>query len=201
MTKQRRFRCCIVMLLMLPLATVGRGAETNAPAAGTRGEPATIDAKQLRFDQTSNMAYGEGAVVVRYKGAVLQADRVRYNRQTQEAWAEGHVRLTHDGREWTAPAAYYNFESTEMRAENVRGFSDGVTLWIDSISEAGTNHYFTTQTALSTCDHEPPHYRLEATHAEIWPDGRIELHNVVMKLGEVPIFWFPMFSLTDGTGV
>jgi LPS-assembly protein len=172
------------------------GAEPAAPAGGAQAEPATIDAKQLRFDQTSHLAYGEGTVVVRYKGAVLQADRVRYNRLTQEAWAEGHVRLTRDGREWIAPAAYYNFASTEMRAEHVRGFSEGVMLWIDSISETGTNHYVTTHAALSTCDSEPPHYRLEATHAEIWPDGRIELHNVVLKLGEVPIFWFPIFSFT-----
>ena len=190
----------MVALTLAVSASAARGVEPATPVEGAQGEPATIDAKLLRFDQSSNMAYGEGDVVVRHNGGILWADRVRYNRQTHEAWAEGHVRLSRDGREWTAPAAYYNFDSTEMRAEHVRGFSDGVTLWIDSISETGTNHYLTTQAALSTCDNEPPHYRLEATHAEIWPDGRIELHNVVMKLGEVPIFWFPMFSITPHSG-
>jgi len=196
MTNGKRSLCRVVAFAFVVSALAVRGGEPTTPVKGAQGEPATIDAKQLRFDQTSNMAYGEGAVMVCYKGAVLQADRIRYNRQTREAWAEGHVRLNSEGREWTAPAAYYNFDSTEMRAEHVRGFSDGVTLWVDSISKTETNHYLTMQAALSTCDREPPHYRLEATHAEIWPDGRIELRNVVMKLGEVPIFWFPMFSFT-----
>ncbi len=201
MTKGGRFQRWILVFALAASASAARGVEPSAHSEGVRGgEPATIDAKQLQFDQTSSMAYGEGNVVIHYKNAVLQADRVRYNRQTHEAWAEGHARLTREGREWTAPAVYYNFDSSEMRAEHVRGFADGVILWIDSVSEVGTNHYLTTQAALSTCDLQPPHYRLEATHAEIWPDGRIEMENVVMKLGEVPIFWFPVFSFTPHSG-
>ncbi len=210
MTKGSRFHCWIVALVLAAPASAARGdalptepppnMASSVPAEGAQGEPVTIDAKQLRFDQNSSMAYGDGDVVVRSNGAILQGDHVRYNQLTREAWAEGHVRLTREGREWAALAAYYNFDTGEMHAEHVRGFQDGLVLWIDSISQTGTNHYLTTRLALSTCENEPPDYRLEATHAEIWPDGRIELHNAVLKLGGLPIFWLPMFSFTPHSG-
>lgn len=166
-----------------------------------RGEPAVIDARQLRFEQDTHLAYGEGQVVIRYQGDVLQADRARFNSQTREAWAEGHVRLHRDGQEWVAPAAYYNFGTRELRAEEAGGFVDPFIVHGYAIHQSATDGYAVARTTATTCDYEEPHYRLEATHSEIFPNQRVLLYNVTLRLGDVPVFWFPLmiFSLHEET--
>lgn len=171
----------------------------GATATATRGEPATIDAKTLRFDRPNNMAYAEGDVVVRYKDAVLRADKVRLNTETKDVWAEGNVRLNRQGQEWVSPAVQYNFESRALSTEKAGGSFPPLLFTGEHLQTSGTNHYSVGSASVTTCDYEQPHYRLEATHAEIWPGERMVLKNVVLKFGDVPVFWFPVvaWSLKD----
>jgi LPS-assembly protein len=158
-----------------------------------RGEPATINAQTLQFDRPANMAYGEGEVVVRYQDATLTADKVRFNMQTKEAWAEGNVRLHRPNEEWIAPSLYYNFETGNLVTERVRGFVDPLHVGAASIRQADDReHYAFTQGTLTTCDYDEPHFRLQATHGEIWPGDRIVAYNVTARVGNVPVFWVPM---------
>jgi LPS-assembly protein len=176
-------------------------AEEGVCAEASRGEPATIDAEQLSFDRPSNTALGEGNVVIKYKGTTLRADRVRFNSTTKEAWADGHVRLDRGNEEWAAPAAYYNFETGEFKADEVRGFLDPLIVSGTSIHQVGSNHYAFATGTLTTCDYDPPHYRLQASHAEVWSGDRVTMYNVTVRFGNVPVFWFPVvvMSLKDDT--
>ncbi len=166
-------------------------------ATTDRGEPATIEAKQMSFDHANNMAYGDGNVIIRYKDAVLCADKVRFNTLTKDAWAEGDVRLNRPGSEWVGPTVFYNFDTQELRADEVRGFFDPVYVRGESIEKTSSNEYFAAHVTLTTCDYEQPHYRVQATRAEIYPGDRVVLHNVTLRLGDVPVFWLPVmvFSL------
>ena len=167
---------------------------TAAWAADERGEPVTIDAKQLSFDRPNDLAYGEGDVVVRYRDAVLRADRVRVNTETKEIWADGQVRLDREGQEWVAPSVYYNFQTREFRAEDVRVFFAPVHVRGHSVTGVGTNHFTLRSVSLTPCDYDPPHFRVQATRAEIWPGDRVVLHNVTVRAGGVPVFWLPVLS-------
>jgi LPS-assembly protein len=156
------------------------------------GEPATVDAQQLNFDRPNNMAYGEGDVVIRHKGATLRADRVRYNTETKDAWADGNVRLSRDGQEWVAPAVYYNFETGAMKVDTVRGFTDPVFLRADHVEQVTNNFYRAARLTLTPCDYEEPHLRVQATHAEIYPGDHITMHNATLRIGDVPCLWTPV---------
>lgn len=160
---------------------------------------ATIDAKNLRVDRKANMAYGEGDVVLRYKDLTMRADKARYNMATDEIWAEGNVRLNRTGQEWVLPAAYYNLKTQALKADTARGTFDAVTLRGDNVQMTASNKYSVSRATMTTCDYEQPHYRLEATRAEIWPGSHVRLYNVTLRLGNVPVFWFPVmaWSLKD----
>ena len=165
-----------------------------AVRADDRGTPATIDAQELNFDKPANMAYGKGDVVVQYNGATLRADQARFNTLTKEVWAQGNVRLYRDGQEWKAPALYYNLETRAIKADEVGGLFEPVFLQGQDLSQIASNHYVIAHATMSTCDQEHPHYRLQATHADIYPGDRIVLRNCKLWLGPVPVLWLPVMT-------
>ncbi len=172
-------------------------------AGEDRGEPVTVDAEKLSFQEADGqrIAVGEGNVVIRYQDAILQADRARYNAATKEAWAEGHVRLNRDGQEWVTDAIQYNFETRALKADEVRGFVNPVVVRGFGLEQTSSNTYVVAKATATTCDYDQPHYRLEARRAVIHAGQEIVLYNVTLRLGEVPVFWFPvlLWSL-DGEG-
>jgi hypothetical protein len=167
------------------------GLRPAAAADDPRGEPAVIDVRELNFDRVANLAVGKGNVTVRYKDAVLVADEARFNTQTKEIWAQGNVRVNRAGQEWVAPAAYYNFITREFKAAEIGGFVPPVYVHGFDIVRTGTNEYRVARATATTCDYERPHYRVEATRAEVYPDDRVVLQNCTLRIGDVPVFWFP----------
>ena len=169
--------------------------------ADDRGTPATIDAKELNFDKPTNMAYGKGDVVVKCQDVILRADQASFNTLTREVWAQGDVRLYRNGQEWKAPALYYNLDTHAVKTDEAWGFFKPVYLHGHQLSQIASNHYAIAQATASTCDHDQPHYRLQATHADIYTGERIVMHNCTLWLGNVPVLWIPamIWSLTDDT--
>jgi len=129
----------------------------------------------------------------------MRADKARYNMATDEIWAEGNVRLNRQNQEWVAPAGYYNLKTNAFKTDTARGVFDGLTMRGDNISMTASNRYSLSKATLTTCDYDQPHYRLEATRAEVFPGERVMLYNVTLRFGNVPVFWFPMiaWSLKD----
>lgn len=156
------------------------------------GEPITVDADKVSFEENTHTATGEGNAVVRYAGATLRADHIKLDTVTKDAWAEGNVRLNRGGEEWVVPAAQYNFATHYFEARNLRGFVSPVILGAESIRSVSSNEYEFTRGTVSTCDYEHPHYRWEATHGEVLPNNRVVMYNCTLRLGDVPVFWLPV---------
>ncbi|MDW8343073.1 MAG: hypothetical protein RMM51_01110 [Verrucomicrobiae bacterium] len=174
----------LAMLVVLPWA---RGV------VGER-DPVEVEAERLTFAEQDGqrITVAEGNVVVRYRETTVQADRVRYNAATREVWAEGQVRLTREGQQWVSDSIYYNFATGAVRADEVRGWVEGVYLRGYGLEHSETNVYQLARATVTTCDYETPHYRLEARRAEIFPDQQVILYGVTLRLGEIPVFWFPV---------
>lgn len=175
------------------------GLLAGSAFAAAPEQPATIDAKNLRVEREKQMAYAEGDVVLRYRDLTLRADKARYNMATDEVWVEGNVRLNRANQEWVVPSAYYNLRTRDFKTETARGVFDNVTLRGENIRMTGTNRYSLSRATMTTCDYEQPHYRLEATRADVWPGEQVRLYNVTLRFGNVPVFWFPVlaWSLKD----
>ncbi|MEI6085381.1 MAG: LPS assembly protein LptD [Verrucomicrobiota bacterium] len=179
--------------ILLPV-WVALSLGTAALAADSPSEPAIIDAQELNFDKAANLAHGKGDVVVRYQGSTVRADQAKFNTLTKEIWAEGNVRINRDGQEWVAPAAYYNFETRMVKADVVRGVFEPVYVRGEQLAQVASNQYTLARATLTTCDYQEPHYRIQATHAEIYPQDRIVLFNCTLWLHSVPVFWLPVMT-------
>lgn len=172
---------------------------SGADSEGEGEKPAWIDAKVLNVDQQAKIAYGEGDVVMRHRDMTIRADKARYNMTTEEVWLEGNVRVNQKGQEWVTPAALYDLKTHMVKADTAKGMFEAFVIRADNLKPAGTNHYTFAKGTVSTCDYDPPHYRIQATHGEIWPGDRVVLYNVTLRIGNAPVLWFPMFvwSLKD----
>ncbi len=156
------------------------------------GEPITVDADRVSFDENAHTATGEGNAVVRHQGATLRADRIRLDTLTKDAWAEGNVRLNRGGGEWVVPAAQYNFTTHHFEAQDLRGFLSPIVVGAATIRSVSSNEYEFTRGTVTTCDYEHPHYRWEATRGEILPNNRVVMYNCTLRFGDVPVFWLPV---------
>ncbi|MCX7916222.1 MAG: hypothetical protein N3A53_07970 [Verrucomicrobiae bacterium] len=123
----------LAMLVVLPWA---RGV------VGER-DPVEVEAERLTFAEQDGqrITVAEGNVVVRYRETTVQADRVRYNAATREVWAEGQVRLSREGQQWVSDSIYYNFATGAVRADEVRGWVEGVYLRGFGLEHSETNVY------------------------------------------------------------
>jgi LPS-assembly protein len=189
----------LYLILALGVVSFARAGDPPAlgevepdPAGSRRGPPAVIDAEDLQFDQPTQTAHGKGNVLIRYRGVVLRADRVRYSMQTNEVWAEGNVRLNRDGQEWICPALHYNFDTHDFEADRLGGFFDPLYLGGYDLEQASSNEYRAGRVTATTCDYDTPHYHLQATRSVIFPNDRVVMYNVTLRLRDVPVFWFPV---------
>ncbi|HCC49163.1 MAG TPA: hypothetical protein DEQ38_13760 [Elusimicrobia bacterium] len=54
--------------------------------------------------------------------------------------------------------------------------------------------------SLTSCDEEPPHYRLRASRIRLYPDRYFLAYNTVFFLGKIPVFYFPVIYKPMGRG-
>lgn len=54
--------------------------------------------------------------------------------------------------------------------------------------------------SLTSCDEDPPHYRLRASRIQLYPDRYFLAYNTVFFLGKVPVFYFPVLYKPMGGG-
>lgn len=54
--------------------------------------------------------------------------------------------------------------------------------------------------SLTSCDDEPPHYRLRASRIQLYPERYFIAYNTVFFLGKVPVFYFPLLYKPMGRG-
>ena len=68
-----------------------------------------------------------------------------------------------------------------------------------NVTTPDLNHYRLTNASFTTSNREHPSFHLQASTIEYRPNDEVVLKNVVLFVGDVPVFYFPLFvqSLTD----
>jgi LPS-assembly protein len=183
--------CCL--LLTLHFAGVARASEEKQ---------VDISAQQVEYDQNTRMAYATGDVVIVKQNVRLTADKARYNQANKDMFAEGHVRMTKGVQEWICDSLYYNFDTQALSVDLSRGTQGYWFQQSDQTKNIGTNRYEATHGYLTTCDYPEPHWRITYRRIEIFPGEKVILHDAIMRVGPVPVFYWPYLqkSLSD-TGI
>ena len=197
MRKPLTIFCFFMLLFCLPSL---RGQ--NLKELIGKSDELSITADHMDADVEKGVAHAKGNVKIQYGQLTVKANEASLNQDTKDFTAKGDVVVSlDDGTSWAAQAVSGNLATNELSFGEF-GFDGKV--W-HSGGSAGSNdkegHKMLKDAWISTCDRYPnPHYRLSASEIHHYEDNTFTAKHIVIRLGVVPIFYFPyMIGTTDGT--
>ncbi len=182
------------------LSTPARAAESAA--AGQRIPsldpqlPWTVEADRVYHDPARDEYIAEGNVLLTKMDRTISADQVRYSRRHMMAYAEGHVILT-VGNDRLA-GSYL-----EMDLESERGTLDNGTIFIresnyhisgNRIERVGADLYAINRGVVTTCDGDPPDWKISGSDIKVYSNGSGSAWNAVVYARDVPLLYAPYVS-------
>jgi LPS-assembly protein len=171
-------------------------------AAAPQGNLSTIitgDTQNFEGD----IGTADGDVVVHHGDAVIYADHVIFDRSTHVVIANGNVRIFSDQRVYRGDSITYNLETKAMESSAFFSEEYPKLLSAKKVTTPGINHYRLSNASFTTSNREKPSFHLQAGTIEYRPNDEIVLKNVLLFIGDVPVFYFPIIvqSLTDSRPV
>ncbi len=203
-----RFLGVILLGLTWTIATTPcRGADEGQTPAVPQ-TPLDVSADNIEFSPETGwaVAHGSGTKKVRvaYQGMELEADEVRLNQKTKDVAARGGVVFSDGDRVWKGEEISGNFAA--------RTFSSGVFdlkagVWYghaDGGERLADGRAAVTNSRISTCDLEHPHYSISAKRIVYYPNGKFRAYSTVWRVGSVPVFYWPLLlgdTQSDGGNI
>jgi len=171
---------------------------TTPPVSNVGDQPVTITADG---DNTmiGDIASADDNVVVTYKGDTLYADHVIYDRSTKVVTATGNVHIYAGMRVYRGDVVTYNLDTKAITSANYRALDYPKMLAGKSVTTPDPNHYRLRDASFTTSNRQNPSFHLEASTMEYRPNDEVVMKNVLLYIGDVPVFYFPIFvqSLID----
>lgn len=169
------------------------------PVVADEVEFDVMRASESRIQRSSGVWEGDGEVLVIQGSTVLTADHARVERATGVVEAEGNVRIQHEGQVWVGDQIRYNFVTRQMESEAFRTgapplFASGTSLEGDISNRV----YVGRSAQVTTDDYEDPFWTINAGTIRVHPGERITTKNATVRLGTVPVFYWPYYSRKIG---
>lgn len=206
MIRNRSFKF-LLLAAILTLASSGYIQTASAVEMPKRESPIKIKGDSVEYFFEKETAEGRGNVRIDHGTSTLTADEIDVNLKTKEATARGNVVLTQPGAKYEGSKVFINFETGDAVVDDMkvqvepfyRGYSKSMKR-INGTEETQEyfvfeNAYFTTCEEATDCQDGTPQYRLEAQQVQYYPEDKLVMHHVVMRLRNLPIFYFPMLVL------
>jgi LPS-assembly protein len=152
---------------------------------------------EITADQNSyleGLATAEGNVIIRYGDDVIYADQASYDRDTREVVATGNVRIFAKGKVYRGEFLTYNLAEGRLTSKGFRTIEDRLYAAGEEIESPRDGMFRINSGYITTDNVENPAFRVQAKTIEIYPDDRVVLKNVVLKVGDIPVFWLPYVS-------
>jgi LPS-assembly protein len=155
--------------------------------------PWTIDADTMRYDETVEEYVAEGDVLIRKGGRTLRADYVRFNARTMSVIAHGNVRVTSERDVLTG-------SRVELNLENRTGTIYDGDLFISEsnfrmqgaeIRKLGETQYEIREASMTTCDGDPPDWRITGQHIRVTVEGYGIVRNATFRVRRLPVVFTP----------
>lgn len=157
-----------------------------------------INARQMSVSPDQRIAIADGDVEIVFENAILTCDHATLFTDTKDVYAEGNVRVEEGLQVFRGEAAHYNFENKKGR------FLQGTISsppWHEhgrSVEHIAEGVYEVTPGYLTTCELEPPHFKLAGTRAVFFADEKLtKISNVAFFVEKLPFLYLPYISFAD----
>jgi len=157
--------------------------------------PVEINGDEINYVQTDGTIFVKGHVRMKYKEMVITCDEANYNANTNIANIKSNVKIVKKDTTIYGESIVYNFNNQEAKMVDMRIVSSPIYGKAESAGSEGPDKYVLNGGYITTCDLEHPHYKLMAKQIIAYPKVKVVAKNVVMKVGAVPVFYFPYLSM------
>jgi LPS-assembly protein len=157
--------------------------------------PVEINGDEISYLQEQGKVVVKGHVRMKYQEVDLSCDQANYDSNTHVAHVTGNVKIVRQNVTVYGEDINYDFNTQNIQIIKLRMESPPFYANAKTANRQGLDRYNLNDGHTTTCELEKPHYRFLAKQITIYPKERIVAKNVVMKVGEVPIFYFPYLSI------
>ncbi|MFN0117061.1 MAG: LPS-assembly protein LptD [Elusimicrobiota bacterium] len=148
----------------------------------------------IEYDHQSGVVIVEGEARVYSSTANLSADKIILNNKTKIGHAIGHVKIEQSSSVITGTEAKYSWDTSHGEFMDAHGVSPPWRFSADRLMAKGQNLYFLEQADFTSCDADPPHYRIRSSKGKIVVRKRATFKNARLLLGDLPSLFTPFFS-------
>ncbi len=154
---------------------------------------------RIEFLTEEKIIIGQGNVVVLSKDIKMTCDKAVINLDKKEGHLEGNVILYQDEGIFHADKIDYDFEAEKGTLINGRAEFEPWYGRGGEILKVGDKEYVIKNGYMSTCEFDPPHYRIQAKEVKIFLDDKVIARNIKLYIDNYPVFYLPIYihSLKD----
>ena len=167
----------------------------NIPAfaQGKTKEPIVVKGDRVEYLYDQKKVVGFDNINITYKDIKLICDKIEVDMEKRVGVAEGNVALIQGTSIFRGEKVSYDFDAgkgtiieAEIRSKPWYGKGEAA-------HKVSDNGYLVRKSYLSTCELDPPHYRIQAKEIRIYLGDRIEAKHVTAYVGKIPVFYFPYY--------
>lgn len=153
----------------------------------------------LEYDPGTGISVATNGVIITFSNIVLTADSVVANQHTGEVMAEGNVTINNRGVLWSGERIIYNLKTQQMSSDNFKLGQNPFFIAGQGLSADQSNQiYSATNVIVTTDDYAEPAYKIRARRITIVPNKYFEAHSATVRIGDVPVFYFPYYRRSLG---
>lgn len=160
----------------------------------TKMIPVIVDGNEISYLREEGLIVAKGDVKMNYKGIELYCDEGTYNTKTNKAAIKGNVKIVQAGSTFYGQDGIYDFNTNNAQVFDIRVEQPPIYAEAKKGNKIGNEKNVLEHGYVTTCNLEKPHYRICAKRIIIYPEDRVVAKNVILKVGEIPIFYFPYIS-------
>ena len=148
----------------------------------------------LEYVEGGNVVIGKKNVRITHGNVRLRAEEVRVDINEGIAIAKGDAVLTVDKERFTGSEIEYNFKEGTGKILNADTDEEPWYIKAKMLEKVGPKEYQAHDARITSCEYKKPHYYFSAKKIKLWPHERIWIENAVMWIGDIPVFYFPLYT-------
>ena len=161
--------------------------------------PVVLDGDEITYLQQEGKVVAKGNVSIKSEDSELSCQEAIYDSNTNIAHIKGDVKIEKGKSIVYGQDVVYNFNTLNAEMVDITLKDPPIYGKAEKGDKISNEKYVFKNGYITTCDLEVPHYRLTAKTITVYPEDKVVAKHMVLKVGNIPIFYIPSFvqSLKD----
>lgn len=170
------------------------GKEPLAAGEKDKEKPIEVTGDNVSFSLEGKVMVASGNVKLVYEDVILFCDRAEVDMVNKLAKLNHNVKLVHKQGMLFADRMNYDFGRKKADILNMDMQMVPFNMKSERAEKVSDEEYVMHDGYVTTCNLEQPHYRMTAKKIVMYPNDKMIAYNLVLKVGEVPVFYLPYFE-------